>query len=556
MRLSDGDAAGLTSAEIADRGLRATLAVEVASHALVRMSQAAHHAVGGNRGGALGLGRNKPPLHATALDACRRKSRKGSGSGMEAEARDPPPALVAAARRRHPSGGAPTSTRDHSWPEPGRPNGRREATSESGRASSPRLRPRGAWTWAALLGAALLTLAGGLASSEGRVDAYLQGGTGRWVPGACARGWAHLGPGQEGESPPGPLGDLRAGRKPGVQGDGAVDKAMREPMHTATAEGSAATERALGASLETAEEEQQNREVQELVDLEAAETESALDSALEGYLKGISENSDSELGLLCPSELSSSGPPPLEVEEGAECADRLQAAIDTINELGPRGAELLELLGQAGGGLRVEDAGSDDRADGATDVGVAAEEELAQQELVGQGPLFELLEEAAAEVVSTEGPELAEALAVGAGAQTYLAEGSGGAEEVLQEKAGATELLQQDLPPDEDVTVAVEQQAVSAVPPGGDSARGPQAFYDHGVHEMLTRGYREHGIVGKRAADELARLRGEGDEVSASHALSRTSHKRAARRIQCRAALAARQPIETTEDSATITSLV
>ena len=65
-------------------------------------------------------------------------------------------------------------------------------------------------------------------------------------------------------------------------------------------------------------------------------------------------------------------------------------------------------------------------------MGVAAEEELAQQELVGQGPLFELLEEAAAEVVSTEGPELAEALAVGAGAQTYLAEGSGGAEEVLQ----------------------------------------------------------------------------------------------------------------------------
>ena len=181
---------------------------------------------------------------------------------------------------------------------------------------------------------------------------------------------------------------------------------------------------------------------------------------------------------------------------------------------------MLELLGQAGGGRGG--TGIADRADGATDVGVAAEEELAQQELVGQGPLFELLEEAAAEVVSTEGPELAEALAVGAGAQTYLAEGSGGAEEVLQEKAGATELLQQDLPPDEDVTVAVEQQAVSAVPPGGDALEDLRPLRPRGARDA-ARGYREHGIVGKRAADELARLRGEGDEVSASHALSRTS---------------------------------
>ena len=64
--------------------------------------------------------------------------------------------------------------------------------------------------------------------------------------------------------------------------------------------------------------------------MEAAETESALGAALEGYLKGTSENSDSELGLLCPSEQSSSGPPPLEVEEEAVSApaDRLQAAID------------------------------------------------------------------------------------------------------------------------------------------------------------------------------------------------------------------------------------
>jgi hypothetical protein len=106
------------------------------------------------------------------------------------------------------------------------------------------------------------------------------------------------------------------------------------------------------------------------------------------------------------------------VEEGAECADRLQAAIDTINELGPRGAELLELLGRAGDGLHVEDEGPADRAG----AGVTAEEELAQQELAGQGALFEQLEEAAAEVVPTEGPELAEALAVGASAQAYLAE--------------------------------------------------------------------------------------------------------------------------------------
>ena len=44
-------------------------------------------------------------------------------------------------------------------------------------------------------------------------------GRGRWVPGAWARGRAHLGPGQEGESPPDPLGDLRAGQQPGAQDD-------------------------------------------------------------------------------------------------------------------------------------------------------------------------------------------------------------------------------------------------------------------------------------------------------------------------------------------------
>ena len=33
------------------------------------------------------------------------------------------------------------------------------------------------------------------------------------MPGAWARGRAHLGPGQEGESPPDPLGDLRAGQQ-------------------------------------------------------------------------------------------------------------------------------------------------------------------------------------------------------------------------------------------------------------------------------------------------------------------------------------------------------
>ena len=39
------------------------------------------------------------------------------------------------------------------------------------------------------------------------------------MPGAWARGRAHLGPGQEGESPPDPLGDLRAGQQPGAQDD-------------------------------------------------------------------------------------------------------------------------------------------------------------------------------------------------------------------------------------------------------------------------------------------------------------------------------------------------
>ena len=37
------------------------------------------------------------------------------------------------------------------------------------------------------------------------------------MPGAWARGRAHLGPGQEGESPPDPLGYLRAGQQPGAQ---------------------------------------------------------------------------------------------------------------------------------------------------------------------------------------------------------------------------------------------------------------------------------------------------------------------------------------------------
>ena len=142
--------------------------------------------------------------------------------------------------------------------------------------------------------------------------------------------------------------------------------------------------------------------------------------------------------------------------------------------------------------------------------------------LVGQGPLFELLEEAAAGAVPTEGSELAEALAVKENAQTYLAEGSAGVEEAQQKEAGTTE-LQQGLPPDGDATVAAEQQAADEAPPGGDGAKGPQAFYDHGVHEALIRGYRERGIVGERAADELARLRWAGDELSASHVLSRTS---------------------------------
>ena len=101
--------------------------------------------------------------------------------------------------------------------------------------------------------------------------------------------------------------------------------------------------------------------------------------------------------------------------------------------------------------------------------------------------------------------ERLEALAAKENAQTYLAEGSAGVEEAQQKEAGTTE-LQQGLPPDGDATVAAEQQAVNEAPPGGDGAKGPQAFYDHGVHEALVRGYRERGIVGERAADELARL--------------------------------------------------
>ena len=91
--------------------------------------------------------------------------------------------------------------------------------------------------------------------------------------------------------------------------DGVTDKVMQESVRTAMAGDGAVTEKVLRASIETAEEEQRNREIQEQVDLEAAETDSALGAALEGYLKGVSEHSDSELGLLCPSELSSSGPP-------------------------------------------------------------------------------------------------------------------------------------------------------------------------------------------------------------------------------------------------------
>ena len=101
---------------------------------------------------------------------------------------------------------------------------------------------------------------------------------------------------------------------------------MQGTVHTAVDDDSAVTEKVLRAPPETAEEEQRDSEVQEQVDLEAAETEGALDVALEGYLREVSENSDSELALLCPSEQSSSGPPPLEAEEEVACVpavDRL-----------------------------------------------------------------------------------------------------------------------------------------------------------------------------------------------------------------------------------------
>ena len=47
------------------------------------------------------------------------------------------------------------------------------------------------------------------------------------MPGAWARGRAHLGPGQEGESPPDPLGDLRAGQQPGAQDEQPVDAILK-----------------------------------------------------------------------------------------------------------------------------------------------------------------------------------------------------------------------------------------------------------------------------------------------------------------------------------------